>query len=222
MPGGRASDEGPDPRPQDEGRGGERELDNAAVRTTRALILARGAAEDAPQGAAALAPLVGELYSELRGLAASALRGARGGTLDTTALAHEAYVRLVDQRQVDFRDRARFLAAAAAAVRRALVDHLRKRGAEKRGGGRGRLTLHEDAAAVVGVDFDLLALEEALAGLAAEHPRSSSVVEMRFFSGMSEQEIALVLAVSDRTVRADLALGRAWLKRHLERGASAG
>ncbi len=163
------------------------------------------------------------LYPELRRLAADRLRHeGRRGTLQTTALANEAWLRLVDQRQVDWRDRARFLAAAAVAIRRVLVDHARRRQAAIRGGKRRRVMLHEGFAEPGDetCGLDLLALHEALEDLAREHERSASALSLRFFAGMTVEETAHVLGVSPRTVKGDVAYGRAWLRRRLSRSES--
>jgi len=167
--------------------------------------LLRGAQGD---GAAfdRLFPLV---YDELRGLAQRQLRRERAGhTLDATGLVHEAYLKMAGARQPDWQGRAHFFAVAARAMRQVLVDYARQRGAAKRGGGWFSTTLTgQDLAA--GVDLEqLLALDDALATL---EPRQAQVVEMRFFGGMQEEEIAQVLGVTTRTVQRDWAKARAWL-----------
>jgi RNA polymerase sigma factor (TIGR02999 family) len=143
------------------------------------------------------------LYPELRRLAQSYLSHERPDhTLQATALVHEAYLRLADVPRLEWRDRVHFLAVAARAMRRVLVDHARRRRSAKRPGGRPHLTL--DAALTVGaesVNPDLLALNLALSKLEAEEPQKAQVVEMRFFGGMTEEEIAAVLDVTPRTVR---------------------
>lgn len=169
-----------------------------------------------------LLPLV---YDELRALAHRQLVGEQAGhTLNTTALVHEAYFRLVDDTRVTRRGRSYFFGAAARAMRQVLVDHARRRLAEKRGGDVERVTLDEDrlGAAAGRVDVDRLAeelidLDRALSDLAQMNPRHARVVECRFFGGMEVEETAEALGVSPRTVKYDWALARAWL-----RGALAG
>ncbi len=159
-----------------------------------------------------LLPIV---YAELRAIAHRQL-GARGGTLSTTELVHEAYLKLVDQSQAGWRDRAHFLALAAVAMRHVLVDRAKARAALKRGGDRRRISLD---AGEIGVDDQpeaLLQLDEALDRLAAAEPRLARVVECRFFGGLSEAEIAEALAVTVRTVQRDWAKARMLLRRALE------
>lgn len=159
-----------------------------------------------------LLPLV---YGELRRLARRQLRGERpGGTLDTTALVHEAYLRLGLAR-VAWSDRAHFFAVAARAMRRVLVDHARSRRAGKRGDGLGLLPLDETVAAPERRLDDLLAIDEALAQLERIDARQVRVVECHVFAGMSLEETAAALEVSPATVSRDWALARAWLNRQL-------
>ena len=154
------------------------------------------------------------LYDDLRAIARRQLRRERPGqTLVTTALVHEAYLKLVDSSAVAQRGRAYFFAAAARAMRQVLVDHARRRGRLKRQGG-------EDAPGGISVGVDdfsaeLLDLHDALDRLAAEHPRPARTVECRFFAGLSVEETAEALGVSPRTVKADWALARGWLYREL-------
>lgn len=157
-----------------------------------------------------LVPLV---YEELRGLARRELaKHRRGRTLDTTGLVHEAYLRLVDHDRVPRKGRAYFFAAAARAMRQVLVDSARARQRQKRGGGQRPVTLDEAFVGTVDdlVD-DVLALEDALERLAADFPRQARVVECRYYGGLSVEETAEALDVSDRTVKRDWALARAWL-----------
>jgi RNA polymerase sigma factor (TIGR02999 family) len=155
-----------------------------------------------------LFPLV---YEELRRLAHAQLRRERPGhTLGTTGLIHETYLRLVDQTRVTWRDRTHFLAAAAWAMRRILVDYARRNRAARRGGGTVRFTLDEDVPAAERGET-LLALDEALDRLATMDRRLSQVVEFRYFGGLTEQEIAEVLGVTRRTVQRDWAKARGWL-----------
>lgn len=163
---------------------------------------------------------VTEVYGELRALAAKLMRSERGEhTLQATALVHEAYVRLVGSQNLEDADRLRFLDAAAVAMRRVLVDHARKAKADKRGGEWERVTLQ----GVVLDDgendgFDLLGLQDALAELEVLDPRAAKIVELRFFAGLTGNEIADHLDVSRNTVVRELTHARAWLARRLEGG----
>jgi RNA polymerase sigma-70 factor (ECF subfamily) len=162
-----------------------------------------------------LAPLV---YDELRALARQYLppKGAAGtATLQPTALVHEAFLRLIDRDTVDYKGRTHFLAAAATAMRSVLVDHVRARGAAKRGGGWCRITLDEVAAFQPQSEVDLSALDKALARLAQLKERAAKIVELRFFGGMSVEEVANHLGVSARTVKGDWRTARAWLRTEL-------
>jgi RNA polymerase sigma factor (TIGR02999 family) len=159
--------------------------------------------------------LLATLYRELRSLAHRRLRReAPGGTLQTTALVHEAYVRLVDQRRVEWRDRGHFLALAATTMRRVLVDRARARRARKRDGGE-RTDAAELAAPGWQAAVDVLAVDQALDRLAAVHPRPARVVELRFFGGLDLAEIGAVLGVTERTARRDWSFARAFLEREL-------
>ena len=160
-----------------------------------------------------LVPLV---YDELRAIAHRRL-GAhpRGGTLSTTELVHEAYLKLVDQSEAPWRDRAHFLALASLAMRHVLVDRAKARAALKRGGGQRRVSFAEDALGPDGQPEALLQLDEALERLAAAEPRLARVVECRFFGGLTEEEIAEVLAVTVRTVQRAWAKARMLLRRAL-------
>jgi RNA polymerase sigma factor (TIGR02999 family) len=160
-----------------------------------------------------LTPLV---YEELHHQAARYLRRERPGhTLQTTALINEAYLRLIDAKDVHWRSRAHFLAIAANLMRRVLVDHARRRDAEKRGGSHIRLTLDEALAIATETDVDLLAIDEALDRLAAIDPQQARVVELRFFSGLTVEETAAALGVSPKTVKRDWSVARAWLRREI-------
>ena len=155
------------------------------------------------------------LYDELRSLASALMRRERGNhTLQPTALVHEVFARLVDQTRVDWQGRAHFLGIAGQAMRRVLVDYARARIAEKRGGGRERVTL----SAVPGVlpgEFELVELDDALTKLARESARAARVAELKVFAGLSGGEIAAVIGVSRRTVTGDWAVARMWLAREL-------
>ena len=160
-----------------------------------------------------LTPLV---YSELREQAARYLRRERRGhTLQTTALINEAYVRLIDAKDVHWQNRAHFFAIAANLMRRVLVDHARRRNAEKRGGAQIRLTLSDVVAMTEETGVDLLAIDEALDRLAAIDPQQARVVELRFFSGLSVEETAAALGISAKTVKRDWSVARAWFRREM-------
>lgn len=163
-----------------------------------------------------LMPLV---YEELRRQASRYLRKERAGhTLQTTALIHEAYLRLVGVERIKWQNRAHFYAIASTAMRRILVDHAREKNREKRGGPQQNLPLEEafiqpaDAKSV-----DLVELDEALGRLAELDPRQSKVVELRYFGGFTNDEVAEILGVSNATVRLDWNLARAWLLQELKR-----
>jgi RNA polymerase sigma-70 factor (ECF subfamily) len=159
-----------------------------------------------------LFPLV---YEELRALASASMKHEPiGHTLQPTAVVHEAFLRLIDQRKTDWRDRAHFMAIAAQAIRRVLIDYARRRQAAKRGGDRCRITLHE-AVTSNQREIDLAALDEALDRLAGLNDRQARVVELRFFGGLSIEEAAHVLDVSRATVVDDWTVARAWLSREL-------
>ena len=167
--------------------------------------------------AAALERLIPTVLSELRRIAARCLVHERPGhTLQVSALVNEAYLRLVGVEGVDWRDRSHFFAMAARLMRRLLVDHARAKKYQKRGGTAIRVTLHDDLVGRDPWDFDLVALNDALDELARIDPRRGSVVELRFFGGLTVDETALVLQVSDKTVMRDWDLARAWLRRALD------
>lgn len=159
--------------------------------------------------------LIARVYGDLRRIARRQLaRERQGHTLQPTALAHEAYLKLADQERVVWNGRTHFLAVAALAMRRILVSHARERGAAKRGGGALRVTLDGNLA-VAERDFDLAALDEALVELARRDPRAARVVELRFFGGLTLDETASALGVSPATVKVDWSLARSWLFRRL-------
>jgi RNA polymerase sigma factor (TIGR02999 family) len=159
------------------------------------------------------------LYEDLRRAARRQLgREGRPHTLCATALVHEAYLRLVDQRAARFRSRAQFLAVASETMRRILVDHARRRLAAKRGGGEVAVTLEPSVAGGAARDVEVLALDGALLELAGLDPRSARVVELRFFGGLSIEEAAAALDVSRATVERDWTAARAWLYRRLGAG----
>jgi RNA polymerase sigma factor (TIGR02999 family) len=167
-----------------------------------------------------LAPLV---YKELHRLAAGQLRRERADhTLQSTALVHEAYLKLIDQRRVQLHDRNQFFAFASQTIRRILVNHARAHNAVKRGGGKTLLELDESVVAGGRRDVDLVALDEALEALATLDPRQSRIVELRFFGGLSIEDTAKILGVSTATVKRDWDLARAWLYRWFDRSSHAG
>jgi RNA polymerase sigma-70 factor, ECF subfamily len=161
-----------------------------------------------------LMPLV---YDELRKLARHYMRSERPDhTLQATALVHEAYLRLIGQREIDWHNRAHFFGVAAQSMRRILVDHARAHLAQKRGKGEQPISL-DDACALDGGDAgELVALDEALARLATRDPRQSRIVELRFFGGLKEEEVAEVLGVSSRTVKREWRMARAWLYKEIQ------
>ena len=159
-------------------------------------------------------PLV---YQELRAMAHRQLRAqGRGGTLQTTALVHEAYLKLVDQSRAEWKDRAHFLAVASIAMRHILVDRAKARLALKRGGEFRRITLDEQDIGIDDQPDALVQLDEALERLGALEPRLVRVVECRFFGGLTEDEIAEALGLTVRTVQRDWAKARMMLRRALE------
>lgn len=162
--------------------------------------------------AIALNELFPRVYDELRALARSRLADEqRHDSLQTTALVHEAYLRLVDDTRVTHRGRAYFFAAASRAMRQILVDRARRRLAIKRGEGVDLMSLDEDHAAVDAYAAELVELDDALNRLAERSPRHARVVELRYFAGLSVERTAEVLGVSARTVKSDWAMARAWL-----------
>ena len=160
-----------------------------------------------------LMPIV---YDELRRQAARYLRREKAGhTLQTTALIHEAYVRLVDQRNMQWQNRAHFFGIAAQMMRRILVDHARSKKRAKRGGSDIRVSLGDAEVAAKDQDLDVVALDEALERLARIDEQQSRVVELRFFSGLSVEETAEVMGISKSTVKRDWSMAKAWLHREL-------
>ena len=160
--------------------------------------------------------MVPALYDDLRHLAEIALRRERPDhTLQATALVHEAYLRLVNQRVVEWQDRAHVCAVAAQAIRRILVDHARSRGRVKRGGGLNKLPLEDVGVGPEHDAIDWTDLDAAMAKLASTDPRKALVVELRFFGGLTVVDIAEALALTPRTVERDWRFARAWLNREL-------
>jgi RNA polymerase sigma factor (TIGR02999 family) len=162
--------------------------------------------------------LLDVVYDELRRLAQGYLDRERPEhTLQATALVHEAYLKLVSQQSVGFRDRAAFFGAAATVMRRILVDHARAKRREKRGGDAVRIVLDEALAVFQEGADDLSSLDEALTALAALDQRKARLVELRFFAGVSMAETAQMLGISLRSAERDWTLARAWLRSHLDR-----
>lgn len=160
-----------------------------------------------------LMPMV---YDQLLQLAQRQLRRERSGhTLNTTALAHEAYLKLIDQKRITWQNRAHFFAIAAQAMRRILINYANKRKADKRGGGEPLATFNEQSMVRETKADELLLLDEALSELEKSNQRLSKVVEYRFFGGLTQEEIAEVMGISVPTVRRDWRLARAWLSREL-------
>jgi RNA polymerase sigma factor (TIGR02999 family) len=170
-------------------------------------------AEDGPDR---LLPVV---YGELRRLAAAYLRGERPGhTLQPTALVHEAYVRLINQKQIDWTNRAQFIGIAAVMMRRILVNHARDRIADKRGGGAEHVPLTLAGGGIGAPEVNLLDLHDALTDLSESDPRKGRIVELKFFGGLTTEEIAETLDVSVATVERDWKFARAWLYRAVSGG----
>jgi RNA polymerase sigma factor (TIGR02999 family) len=164
----------------------------------------------------ALDALIPEVYQELRRAARVRLANERAGhSLQPTDLVHEAFMRLEGYGSIAWKDRAHFFAVAARVMRRVLVDRARKRGAIKRGGAERTVTLTEPRAPARSVDVDVLALNQALSRLAERDPRQCEVAELRYFGGLSQEEIAEVLGISVPTVKRDWRVARLWLRREL-------
>jgi RNA polymerase sigma factor (TIGR02999 family) len=165
---------------------------------------------------AALARLAEQVYPELRLMARRYMKNERqANTLQTTALVHEVYLRMVDVTKVEWQERAQFFAIAAQMMRRILVDAARVRGAHKRGGGALKVNLDETALLSHAPQRSILAVDEALTAFSQIAPRQAKVVELRYFGGLTEEEIVAALRVSARTVRRDWDLAKAWLLREL-------
>jgi RNA polymerase sigma-70 factor (ECF subfamily) len=185
-------------------------MDDRSEKITELLQRMRAGETDA---ASKLMPLV---YSDLRRLAAVHLKRERGNhTLQPTALVHEVFLRLAGGQNVDWQSRAHFFAVAAGSIRHILVDHARGSKSFKRGGALQRVEFDKAFLYVEERSAEVLALNEALDRLAEFSPRQSQMVEMRFFGGLNEEEIASVQGVSARTVKRDWRIARAWLRAHL-------
>jgi RNA polymerase sigma factor (TIGR02999 family) len=164
----------------------------------------------------ALDRLAEHVYPELRMIARRYMKNERqGNTLQTTAIVHEVYLRLVDVTKVDWQARAQFFAMVAQMMRRILVDAARARGSQKRGGNASITDLDESAVVYPAPDRSILALDDALTAFSQVAPRQAKVVELRYFGGLTEEEIVAALKISPRTVRRDWDLARAWLLREL-------
>lgn len=161
-----------------------------------------------------LMPLV---EAELRRVARAYMgRERRGHTLQATALVNEAFLKLTDARHIRWQDRAHFVGISARLMRRVLVDHARRRGYGKRGGGAQRVTLHDELVASADPALDLVALDRALEALAKVDARKSRIIELRFFGGLTVEETAEVLDISGDTVKRDWRMAKLWLLRELE------
>jgi len=180
---------------------------------TGLLLAWRGGDEEA------LSRLIPAIERELHRIARRCMAGERvGHSLQATALVNEAYVRLIDVRQMDWQNRAHFLAMAARVMRRILVDSARAKRYQKRGGGDVRITFDEGLAVAGDASPDLVALDDALCALARMDERRSHVIELRFFGGLTVEETAIVLKVAPDTVMRDSRLAKAWLARELSGG----
>ncbi|MBI5086966.1 MAG: sigma-70 family RNA polymerase sigma factor [Acidobacteria bacterium] len=156
--------------------------------------------------------LLGLVYEDLRRLAQSCMRGERGGhTLQPTALLHETWMRLIRDSEIDWQNRAHFFALAARAMRRILVEYARRRGSAKRGGIRARVELTDGLVVSEDQIERILVVEEALDELQGLDARQARIVEMRFFGGLTEDEVAAVLGLTTRAVKRDWQMARAWL-----------
>ena len=184
-------------------------MDTNVPDVTELLVRAADGADDA------LDAVFERVYPQLRGLAHRVRNGRNGETLNTTALANEAYLKLAGGRTVDWNGRAHFFAVAARAMRQILVDRARRSGAAKRGGGLAEVSLAEGMLAAPIRADELLELDRALDRLASFEPRRAAVVEHRYFAGLTTEETAVVLGVSTATVERDWRAARAWLAVHL-------
>ncbi len=190
--------------------GGGPSIDPRSAEITR-LLKAWGAGDEA-----ALGRLAERVYPELRLMASRHMKNqAPGDSLQATALVHEVYLRLVDVTSVEWRARAQFFAIAAQMMRRILVDACRKRGSRRLGGIGLKINLDETALLSPVPDRSVLALDDALTAFSQVAPRQAKLVELRYFGGLTEEEIVVALEISPRTARRDWQLARAWLQREL-------
>lgn len=172
-------------------------------------VLLRAASSGDPRDAERL---MSAIYDDLKRLAASQLRNERAGhTLHPTALVHEAYLRLVNQRTAEWNDRLHFFSIASRIIRRILIDHARERHALKRGGGQQRVRIEDHEIAAPDRELDLVALNEALDELAEIDERQARIVELRFFGGLTVPEVAEAMSIGARSVDRDWQVARAWL-----------
>jgi RNA polymerase sigma factor (TIGR02999 family) len=184
---------------------------NAPSAEITQLLKAWGSGDEA-----ALGQLAERVYPELRLMARRYMKNeGRGNTLQTTAIVHEVYLRMIDVTKVDWQARAQFFAMAAQMMRRILVDAARVRGSQKRGGEAIKVNLDETAVLSPTPDRSILELDDALTAFAEVAPRQAKVVELRYFGGLTEEEIVVALKISERTVRRDWDLAKAWLLREL-------
>jgi RNA polymerase sigma factor (TIGR02999 family) len=199
--------------PAEKGSPGEILAERARSDVTRLLgELSRGKEE-------ALGQLMPLLYSELRRLASYYLQRERGNhTLQATALVHEAYLRLVDQKDARWENRSQFMSVASQLMRRILVDYSRGHHAAKRGGDVGKVYLEESAIVVKGRAADVVALDDAMKRLAEIDPQQARLVELRFFGGLNIEETASVLGTSPATVKRNWSVAKAWLAREMRSG----
>ena len=187
-------------------------MPNTGSREVTQLLMAWNQGEQA-----ALDRMLPIVHAELRRLARRYMRDERvGHTLQASALVNEAYMRLVDADGVEWQNRAHFFAVSARLMRQILVDYARKRGGQKRGGKAGAVSLDEAMAARIPLDEDLIAVHEALLRLSEIDARKGQIVELRFFSGLTEEETAEVLNISPETVRRDWRFAKAWLRNELK------
>lgn len=183
--------------------------------TNSATVLLGNLAQGDGSATDRLLPLI---YDELRALAAIRLRQERPDhTLQPTALAHEAYLKLIDQTRVNWQSKAHFMAIAAQVIRRILIDHARAHAADKRGGAGERTMLTDSLAVSAEPPLDLLDLDTALKDLESLDARQAKVVELRFFAGLDVPQTAEALGVSERTVKSDWRFARAWLRERINR-----
>jgi RNA polymerase sigma factor (TIGR02999 family) len=191
----------------------ERMKKNVPANVTRLLLRWSDGEE------AALGELMPVVYDELRRMAIGHLRRERQNhTLQATALVNEVYLELIDQRQVNWRNRAHFFGAAAELMRRILVDHARAHNAAKRGGSAYKVSIGQAANVAAGKDLEVLALDEALTELAALDPQLCRLVELRYFGGLSIEETAEVIGLSPATIKRHWSSARAWLHRRITKG----